>query len=91
MGCQNSREINGKLCFLLGDCQAKMHSTFTEAVRISQRMEAKQTIFTHFSQRYAKVPVLEEFEVKEAKNCAIGMKINVMNILQFVCRFYPKF
>ena len=49
-----------------------MHSTFTEAVRISQRMEAKQTIFTHFSQRYAKLPVLEEFEVEEAKNCAIG-------------------
>ena len=58
--------------FVLGDCQAKMHSTFTEAVRISQRMEAKQTIFTHFSQRYAKLPVLEEFEVEEAKNCAIG-------------------
>ena len=49
-----------------------MHSTFTEAIRISQRMEAKQTIFTHFSQRYAKLPVLEEFEVEEAKNCAIG-------------------
>ena len=67
-----------------------MHSTFTEAVRISQRMEAKQTIFTHFSQRYAKVPVLEEFEVKEAKNCAIGMKINVMNILQFFLQILPQ-
>ena len=65
------REIN-LWFFFLGDCQAKMHSTFTEAVRISQRMEAKQTIFTHFSQRYAKLPVLEEFEVEEAKNCAIG-------------------
>ena len=62
-----------------------MHSTFTEAVRISQRMEAKQTIFTHFSQRYAKLPVLEEFEVKEAKNCAIGIRKLVIS--RIFCTF----
>ena len=70
-----------------------MHSTFTEAVRISQRMEAKQTIFTHFSQRYAKLPVLEEFEVKEAKNCAIGIRKLVISriFLLFFAYFTPIF
>ena len=35
-------------------------------------MSAKQTIFTHFSQRYNKIPPLEEFEVEAAQNCCIA-------------------
>ena len=57
---------------LLEDCQLKKHSTFTQAIEISQKMSAKQTIFTHFSQRYNKIPPLEEFEVEAAQNCCIA-------------------
>ena len=57
---------------MLEDCIDKKHTTFTEAVEVSNKMEAKQTIFTHFSQRYSKVPTFEEFEVDSAKNCAIA-------------------
>ena len=35
-------------------------------------MSAKQTVFTHFSQRYNKIPPLEEFEVEAAQNCCIA-------------------
>jgi ribonuclease Z len=34
----------------------KMHSTVSEAIEIGRRMNAKFTLLTHFSQRYAKVP-----------------------------------
>lgn len=38
----------------------KRHSTTSQAVEISEKMNAKHTILTHFSQRYAKVPVINE-------------------------------
>ena len=44
---------------LLGDAQAKNHSTTSEALGIAQAMGAKACVLTHFSQRYQKLPVLE--------------------------------
>jgi len=55
---------------MLEDAQVKRHTTFTEAIQVAQDMEAKNAIMTHFSQRYAKIPTLEEFE--EAENVGIA-------------------
>ena len=40
---------------MLADAKLKRHSTFTEAIQDGKLMEAKFTLLTHFSQRYAKV------------------------------------
>lgn len=44
---------------LKSDAVAKRHSTTGEALRVAAKMRAKAVVLTHFSQRYAKVPVLE--------------------------------
>lgn len=40
---------------MLDEAAAKNHSTLTEAMQIAADMQAKTTIFTHFSQRYPKI------------------------------------
>ncbi|KAI2626441.1 hypothetical protein GGR54DRAFT_590979 [Hypoxylon sp. NC1633] len=45
---------------LQGDAIAKKHSTMSEAIDIGRRMGARRIVLTHFSQRYQKVPVIEE-------------------------------
>lgn len=40
----------------------KNHSTVSEAISIAQQMGAKSVILTHFSQRYPKIPVLNNLE-----------------------------
>lgn len=47
---------------LLGDAEAKRHSTTSEALKIAQKMNARACVLTHFSQRYQKVPVFERSE-----------------------------
>ena len=44
------------------DAKAKKHCTTQEALRVAAMMEAKNVILTHFSQRYQKLPVLEDME-----------------------------
>ncbi|GAM91588.1 hypothetical protein ANO11243_096400 [Dothideomycetidae sp. 11243] len=44
---------------LRSDARAKNHSTTAEALSVATKMQAKAVVLTHFSQRYAKVPVLE--------------------------------
>ncbi|CAI4217971.1 unnamed protein product [Parascedosporium putredinis] len=43
-----------------GDAKAKKHSTMSEALGVAKKMEAKRVLLTHFSQRYAKLPAMEE-------------------------------
>lgn len=38
----------------------KMHSTTSQAIDVGKRMGAKFTLLTHFSQRYAKLPLISE-------------------------------
>ncbi|KAI0458571.1 hypothetical protein F5B21DRAFT_460167 [Xylaria acuta] len=50
---------------LQGDAIAKKHSTMSEAIDVGRRMGARRIILTHFSQRYQKIPILEEdFEIR---------------------------
>ncbi|RMZ78404.1 hypothetical protein DV738_g3919, partial [Chaetothyriales sp. CBS 135597] len=41
-----------------GDAVAKKHCTISEALGVALRMEAKNVVLTHFSQRYQKLPNL---------------------------------
>ncbi|PNS18192.1 hypothetical protein CAC42_7561 [Sphaceloma murrayae] len=52
---------------LRSDAVAKRHSTTGEALSVAAKMEAKAVVLTHFSQRYAKVPVIE-YEEGEAQS-----------------------
>ncbi|AEO58149.1 hypothetical protein MYCTH_2305317 [Thermothelomyces thermophilus ATCC 42464] len=45
---------------LAGDAAAKKHSTLSEALEVGRRMEARRILLTHFSQRYPKLPVVDE-------------------------------
>jgi len=47
---------------MLDDAIIKKHSTFTEAIQDGKDMGAKFTLLTHFSQRYSKIPLLDEIE-----------------------------
>jgi ribonuclease Z len=44
---------------LAGDALAKKHSTTSGALRIGKLMGARRILLTHFSQRYQKIPVME--------------------------------
>lgn len=41
---------------MIQDARKKKHSTIEEAIHIAEKMNAKRTILTHFSQRYPKFP-----------------------------------
>lgn len=44
---------------LIEDAIKKRHSTINEAINVSNAMEAKKLILTHFSQRYPKLPSMD--------------------------------
>lgn len=46
-----------------GDALAKKHSTTGEALGVAASMKAKNVILTHFSQRYQKLPVMENMKL----------------------------
>ncbi|KAI0857445.1 hypothetical protein F4860DRAFT_489676 [Xylaria cubensis] len=49
---------------LQGDAIAKKHSTMSEAIDVGRRMGARRILLTHFSQRYQKIPALEDFDTR---------------------------
>lgn len=51
---------------LKGDALAKKHSTTSEALGVGMAMGARRVVLTHFSQRYAKIPVMGNVEGVEA-------------------------
>ncbi|XP_057654659.1 ribonuclease Z, mitochondrial isoform X1 [Diorhabda carinulata] len=58
----------------------KMHSTTSQAIEIGNRMNAKNIILTHFSQRYAKLP---RFNDKFGDNVGIAfdnMKVSLSDL-----------
>lgn len=56
----------------------KNHSTIGQALDISKRMEAKYTILTHFSQRYPKLPDMEN--TGEAAEVKAAIAFDGMNM-----------
>ncbi|RNA44962.1 ribonuclease mitochondrial [Brachionus plicatilis] len=55
----------------------KMHSTISESLEISDKMQAKSTILTHFSLRYGKIT-----QIDEIKRDNVGIAFDFMNISQ---------
>ncbi|KAL2270457.1 hypothetical protein VTJ83DRAFT_2641 [Remersonia thermophila] len=45
---------------LQGDALAKKHSTLSEALDVGRKMGARRILLTHFSQRYPKLPLVDE-------------------------------
>ncbi|KAG5676053.1 hypothetical protein PVAND_005907 [Polypedilum vanderplanki] len=50
------------------EARIKMHSTVSQAIDVGKKMRARYVILTHFSQRYAKIPLME----KNFENVAIA-------------------
>lgn len=50
------------------EARIKAHSTISEAINVGRQMNARYVILTHFSQRYAKIPLLKD----NHENVAIG-------------------
>ncbi|KAK4240581.1 hypothetical protein C8A03DRAFT_13085 [Achaetomium macrosporum] len=45
---------------LAGDAHAKKHSTMSDALAVGRHMRVRRILLTHFSQRYPKLPVVNE-------------------------------
>ena len=76
---------------MLEDCISKRHSTFVEAAAEGRAMEAKFTMLTHFSQRYCKLPVLDEIEAETMNNLGIafdGMTVSPATF-EYIRLTYP--
>ena len=61
------------------DAEGKKHSTVTEALDVARRMESKQTVLTHFSQRYPKVP--PKMDHGDASSAALGFDMMTLTAL----------
>ena len=91
----------GKKCDLLiheatmedeleADARLKFHSTISQAIEVAEKMEAKFTILTHFSQRYAKLPFMDE---RDFVNGNVGLAFDFMTVcpksLHILPHIYP--
>ncbi|CCH43024.1 Zinc phosphodiesterase [Wickerhamomyces ciferrii] len=54
---------------LVQEAKKKRHCTMNEAIEVSNHMKAKKLILTHFSQRYPKLPQIDENISVDAKFC----------------------
>lgn len=72
---------------LMVSAAQKKHSTFSQAVEQGQKMNAKYTILTHFSQRY---PILPSIELDQNVGIAFDNMEVIESDLCKLCNFYPK-
>lgn len=70
------------------DALAKMHSTVSQAIAQGHKMSADYIILTHFSQRYAKIPRIEQELVNNVGIAFDNMEI-VPSDLRCLTSFYP--
>lgn len=61
------------------EAKFKTHSTITQAVEASRSMNAKFTILTHFSQRYAKIPIIND-KLMESFGDKVAIAFDNMNV-----------
>lgn len=73
---------------LADDALAKMHSTVSQAIAQGHKMQADYIILTHFSQRYAKIPRIEQELVNNVGIAFDNMEI-VPTDLSCLTSFYP--
>lgn len=70
------------------EAQLKMHSTVSQAIRQGDLMQAKYTILTHFSQRYAKLPRMDYDPAKKVGIAFDNMQVTMAE-LEKVHLLYP--
>ncbi|XP_045448644.1 ribonuclease Z, mitochondrial [Melitaea cinxia] len=63
---------------LADEARTKMHSTTSQAIDIGKEMNAKYTVLTHFSQRYARLPRLNPHILND--NNTVGIAFDNMQI-----------
>lgn len=73
---------------LIEDALLKMHSTVSQAIEQSKKMNAKYTILTHFSQRYAKIPRIEQHLVENVGIAFDNMEV-ILSDLSYLNILYP--
>ena len=76
---------------LLDEAIIKRHSTTSQAIEMGKSMNAKHTILTHFSQRYAKIPVIKEnlFEVNSVGCAFDNMRIRRCDLPRMILLHEP--
>ncbi|XP_055639990.1 ribonuclease Z, mitochondrial [Toxorhynchites rutilus septentrionalis] len=73
---------------LEAEARVKMHSTLSQAIEQGKKMNAKFTLLTHFSQRYAKIPRIES-ELETNLGIAFdNMEVTIDDLPQ-LSLFYP--
>ncbi|EDS28618.1 ribonuclease Z, mitochondrial [Culex quinquefasciatus] len=73
---------------LEAEARVKMHSTLSQAISQGRKMNARFTLLTHFSQRYAKIPRIES-ELDSNLGIAFdNMDVTIEDLPQ-LCLFYP--
>ena len=79
---------------LLEEAKSKLHSTTSQAIEIGQRMGAKFTLLTHFSQRYAKLPRLNASFTKDVGIAFDNMQVRVNSVKPLffilICIVFPQ-
>lgn len=63
---------------LAEEARTKMHSTTSQAIEIGERMRARYTVLTHFSQRYARLPRLNPHIL--TNNSSVGIAFDNMQV-----------
>jgi len=71
------------------DAIIKKHSTFTEAIQEGHAMNAKFTLLTHFSQRYGKIPCLDEIQGKPNVGIAFDNMVVNPDTMKMIPALYP--
>ncbi|XP_063824752.1 ribonuclease Z, mitochondrial isoform X1 [Ostrinia nubilalis] len=63
---------------LVEEARTKMHSTTSQAIEMGKQMNARYTVLTHFSQRYARLPRLNAHILND--NRSVGIAFDNMQI-----------
>lgn len=71
------------------EAKYKMHSTISQAIHQGTLMNAKYTILTHFSQRYAKLPRFEFETLQENIGLAFDNMEVTLDDLPVLHKLYP--
>ncbi|KFB53726.1 AGAP009743-PA-like protein [Anopheles sinensis] len=78
---------------LAAEARLKMHSTLSQAIEQGRKMNARYTLLTHFSQRYAKIPRLRPEQQQSGLGTDLGIAFDNMEVtlddLPALCKFYP--
>ena len=64
------------------EARKKQHSTTAQAIEIGRKMNAKFTLLTHFSQRYAKIPLLSNALPTDVGIAFDNMRVRLSDLSQ---------